>query len=339
MPLAPGASFGKRHAIPTRQVRIASPRLGISLCLTNMMNLEDLTVFVQIATSGSLTEAARTCGLSLPVVSKRLARLENDYNVRLVNRSSRNISLTSDGAALLPQARAILAQVEESHSALEKRGATAAGVLRITATVAFALGQIAPRLGRFMDKHPDLRIDLLSTDAMLDIVEDNIDVAFRQAILPDSELVSRTIAPDYRVLVASPEYLAKYGAPRRPADLTEHRCIVLGDPPVTRWRFQRGARKAEIDVVATLRANDGASAHKACLSGAGIALKSIWDSYEDLQTGRLLEILPGWMPPTMPIKAVFASRHNQPAKIRAFIDFLKDELQEAARDIPMIHKS
>jgi DNA-binding transcriptional LysR family regulator len=297
-----------------------------------MTNLEDLTVFVRIAAAGSLSQAARDLGISLPVVSKRLARLEETLAVRLVNRSTRHVSLTDDGHDLLPRARDILARVEEAEAAVQSRHTEASGILRITATVAFAVGQIAPRLGRFMALNPDLRIHLLSTDKMLDIVEDNVDVAVRQAILPDSNLVSRVIAPDRRVLVASPAYVERHGKPARPEDLARHRCIVLGDPPVTSWRFRRGNRKASVDVGWTMLANDGAAAHAACLGGAGIALKSIWDSREDLDEGRLVELLPGWAAPSMPIRAVFVSRNHLPARIRAFIDFFQDELrQEVAR--------
>lgn len=292
-----------------------------------MTHLEDLAVFVRLASAGSLSEVARLDGMSLAVISKRLARLESDLQVRLVNRSPRRISLTDDGLELLPRAREILGKVEEAQAALQTRSTAAAGVLRITATIAFSVGQIAPRLGRFLQANPDLRIQLLSTDRMLDIVKDNVDVAIRQAKLPDSELVSRTIAPDRRVLVASPDYVARRGSPRVPQDLAEHDCIVLGDPPVTLWRFQRGARKVGVEVGWRLLANDGAAAQAACLGGAGIALKSIWDAREELAEGRLVELLPGWVPPAIPIQAVFASRHHQPARIRAFVDFLQDELR------------
>lgn len=301
-----------------------------------MTHLEDLAVFVRIGAAGSLSQAARDLGISLTVVSKRLARLEEAMAVRLVNRSTRRVSLTEDGQTLLPRARDILAKVEEAQAAVQSGSTEASGILRITATVAFACGQIAPRLGGFMALNPDLRIHLLSTDKMLDIVEDNVDVAIRQAILPDSNLVSRVIAPDRRVIVAAPAYVERYGQPKRPQDLADHRCIVLGDPPVVTWRLQRGPRKVAADVGWTILANDGAAAHAACLGGAGIALKSIWDSREDLEQGRLVELLPGWIAPSMPIRAVFASRTHQPARIRAFIDFLQDELRREVQKHPAI---
>lgn len=301
-----------------------------------MTHLEDLAVFVRIGAAGSLSQAARDLGISLTVVSKRLARLEEALAVRLVNRTTRRVSLTEDGQTLLPRARDILARVEEAQAAVQSGRTEATGILRITATVAFSCGQIAPRLAGFMTLNPDLRVHLLSTDRMLDIVEDNVDVAIRQAILPDSNLVSRVIAPDRRVLVASPAYAAQYGTPKRPQDLADHRCIILGDPPVTTWRLQRGTRKSSVDVGWTILANDGAAAHAACLGGAGIALKSIWDSREDLEQGRLVELLPGWIAPSMPIRAVFASRTHQPARIRAFIDYLQDELRREVQKHPTI---
>jgi DNA-binding transcriptional LysR family regulator len=318
----------------TWRVRLARDLLTYGL--TTMTHLEDLAIFVRVASAGSLSDAARTLGISLTVVSKRLARLETALNVRLVNRSSRHISLTADGHDLLPHARDILGRVEEAEAMLQMRSQAAAGILRVTATVAFASQQIAPRLGRFMASNPDLKIQLLSTDRMLDIVQDNIDVAIRQAILPDSDLVSRTIAPDRRVLVASPDYVARYGAPKMPQDLANHHCIVLGDPPVTLWRFQRGTRKVGVEVGWTLLADDGMAAQAACLGGAGIALKSVWDAHQDIAAGRLIELLPGWVPPSIPIQAIFASRHHQPARIRAFVDFLRDELHREVQMNPVI---
>ena len=301
-----------------------------------MTNLEDLVVFVRIASAGSLSEASRSLGMSLTVVSKRLVRLEETLGVRLVNRSSRRISLTDDGESLLPKAVDILGRVEEAQADLQTRSTQASGVLRVTATIAFASGQIAPRLGPFLEQNPGLKIQLLSTDRMLDIVKDNVDVAIRQAKLEDSDLVSRTIAPDRRVLVASPVYIARYGAPKVPEDLASHRCIVLGDPPVTNWKFERGRKKVAVEVGWTLLANDGLAAQAAALGGAGIALKSIWDAREDLASGRLLELLPGWMPPSMPIQAVFASRRHQPARIRTFVDFLQEELRKEVLADPVI---
>jgi DNA-binding transcriptional LysR family regulator len=304
-----------------------------------MTNLEDLAVFVRIASAGSLSEAARSLGMSLTVVSKRLARLEQTLGVRLVNRSSRRISLTDDGESLLPNATDILARVEEAQADLQTRSTQASGILRVTATIAFASSQIAPRLGRFLENNPGLKIQLLSTDRMLDIVRDNVDVAIRQALLEDSDLVSRTIAPDRRVLVASPDYVARHGAPKVPQDLASHRCIVLGDPPVTKWKFERGRKKVAVEVGWTLLANDGVAAQAACLGGAGIALKSIWDARHDLASGRLVELLPGWVPPSVPIQAVFASRRHQPARIRTFIDYLQEELRKEVQADPIIAPS
>lgn len=304
--------------------------------LTIMLNPEELLVFTRIAATGSLSGAARELGLSLTAVSRRLAALETAVQLRLVNRSSRQVSLTDDGQALLPMARDILERLDEAENSLRSRGSHAEGVLRMTATIAFASHQIAPRLGRFLQAHPDLRIQLIATDSMLDIVQDNIDLAIRQAILPDSELVSRVLAPDRRVLVASPDYVARHGAPRRPQDLAQHCCIVLGDPPVTQWRVQRGVRKVAVEVGWTLLLNDGGTAQQACLGGAGIALKSIWDAREDLEQGRLVELLPGWMPPVMPIHAVFASRQHRAARIGVFIDFLRQELHREVQSHPVI---
>jgi DNA-binding transcriptional LysR family regulator len=304
-----------------------------------MLNPEELIVFTRIATTGSLSAAARELGLSLTAVSRRLSALEAGLQLRLFNRTSRHVSLTDDGLSLMPMAQDILDRLADAEASLKNRSTHAEGVLRVTATIAFASRQIAPRLGRFLLEHPELRIQLIATDSMLDIVQDNIDLAIRQAVLPDSDLISRVLAPDRRVLVASPEYVARHGMPARPQDLARHCCIVLGDPPVTTWRFERGARKVAVEVGWTLLLNDGGSAQEACLGGAGIALKSIWDAREDLEQGRLVELLPGWMPPVMPIHAVFASRHQRAARVSTFVEFLQKELHREVLTHPVISQA
>ncbi|GBR68506.1 LysR family transcriptional regulator [Gluconobacter kanchanaburiensis] len=303
-----------------------------------MINHEDMGVFAQIASTGSLSKAARNLGISLTVVSKRLNRLERDLGVRLVNRSSRKTRLTDEGYAFIPMVRDILSRIEAAEASVSMHKTEVVGTLRVTATIEFASGLIAPILGKFLHQNPGLKIELISTDKLLDIVGENIDIAVRQAPLRDSGLVARAIAPDWRVLVASPDYIAQHGAPMTPADLATHRCIVLGDPPVTTWRLKRGVEQVSTDVSWTILSSDGGAAQGACIGGAGIALKSIWSARSELTSGRLVEVLPGWRPPFIPIQAVSASRHHQPLRVKAFIDFLRLSLQDELRTCPVLSK-
>lgn len=293
-------------------------------------NVPDLRVFTRIAATGSLSSAARDLGLSLSMVSKRLARLEAAFQVRLVNRSSRTITLTESGIELLPRALSILRQVEETEVAMTAERSSVGGTLRITATAAFARRRLAPCLPRFMAQYPQLRIHLIATDRKLDIIAERIDVAIRRSDLTDSSMVTRTLAPDRRVLVASPSYVSVHGAPQRPEDLKRHRCAVVGDPPITIWRLSRGANTIAVEIDWTLLVDDGETAHAVALAGGAITLKPLWDVAEDLAAKRLVRVLPDWEPPAVSIQAVFASRHHQPARIRTFVTFLEKGLREEA---------
>ena len=290
-------------------------------------NLADITAFARIAASGSLSAAARELGLSLAVVSKRLARLEAALGARLVQRTTRRLSLTEEGAAFHERALRILAELEAAQEAVGGDGRPR-GLLRVTTTAAFARRWIAPILARFQADCPEVRVQVTATDAVLDLVQNGIDLAVRQAVLPDSALMVRELAPNWRVACAAPDYLARHGRPETPGDLARHPCIVYGDPPMTVWSFVRPGRPAvEIAVSGAIMSNDGEVAHEAALAGAGIVLKSIWYVAEDLAAGRLVRILEDYQSPASPIQAVFPSARHLAPKTRAFLDFLGAELR------------
>ena len=293
-------------------------------------NLTDISVFIRIAAAGSLSAAARDLGLSLAVVSKRLARLEAALGVRLVQRTTRRLSLTEDGTAFQERALRILAELEAAQEAVGGDGRPR-GLLRVTTTAAFARRLIAPSLGRFHDRYPEIRVHVIATDAVVDLVRDGIDVAIRQAALPDSALMARELARNWRVLCASPDYLARRGRPATPQDLVDHPCITYGDPPMTVWQFaRRGETPVGTTVSGAIMSNDGEVAHAAALAGAGIVLKSIWHVAEDLAAGRLVRILEDYESPASPLQAVFPSARHLAPKTRAFLDFLGAELRVAA---------
>jgi DNA-binding transcriptional LysR family regulator len=297
-------------------------------------NLTDIVVFAHIASGGSLSAAARQLELSLAVVSKRLARLEQTLGVRLVNRTTRRLSLTEEGVAFHRHCTRILSEIKDAQDAVGSRGSVARGLVRVTATAAFSRRQIAPRLARFHLRHPEVQVQVIATDSVIDLVQNGIDLAIRQAVLPDSTLITQELAPNRRIACAAPDYLARKGIPLRPEDLSRHDCIVFGAPPRTTWSFECGQAEAMVvPVTGSVITNDGEVAHAAALAGAGIVLKSIWDVTEDIRAGRLVALLAAYRSPATPIQAVYPSARHLAAKVRVFLEFLAEELKAAVRDL------
>lgn len=294
-------------------------------------SLTDISIFAACVEQGSLSAAGRGLGLSLAVVSKRLARLEARLGTRLLNRTTRRLSLTDEGAVFLERCRRILVDVAEAEASVQARKGAVEGLLRVTCTAAFGRRQIAPRLAALAELYPRLRVQVIVTDAVLDLVKEGIDVAIRQASLPDSSLIMRQLAPNRRVLCAAPAYLARFGVPLAPADLLRHRVILMGDPAPTAIRLDPvgGGEQVAIPLDAAVIANDGEVAHAAALAGAGIVLKSIWDVAEDIDAGRLVPLLGDWRAPAAAIQAVYPSSRLLAPRVRVFIDFMAAALGAA----------
>jgi DNA-binding transcriptional LysR family regulator len=302
--------------------------------MNNLDNLADIAIFARIAEAGSLSAAARELDLSLAVVSKRLARLEKALDARLINRTTRRLSLTEAGLAFQGRCVRILAEVEAAREVVTDTTRQARGQLRVSATAAFARRQIAPRLARFQMLHPHVQLQVIATDTVVDLVQSGIDIAIRQAMLPDSSLILRELAPNRRILCAAPGYLARHGTPGQPQDLLRHACLVMGDPPMSVWQLQAdGEEPAALAVSGPLVTNDGEVAHAAALAGSGIAFKSIWDVSEDIAAGRLIHVLPRYRSAPTPIQAVYPSSKHLAAKVRVFLDFLADAMTSASRQL------
>jgi len=291
--------------------------------------IEDLRVFDAIARTGSLSAAAREMAVSLSLVSTKLKRLEAGLGIRLVHRTTRQMSLTGEGLAFLDRCRNVL----EAVAAAEELGAddTIRGVVRVTASVALAQRQIGPRLPRFLDLHPEIEVQVIASERLVDLVEQKVDVAFRQTALGESSFVTRTIAPDGRVLCASPNYVARFGMPEAPQDLSRHRCLTVGDPPPVRWTLARGGEEIDVPIRSALSSTDGEVPHAAALADGGIAMKSSWDVIDDIRSGRLIRVLPEWWGMTRALRVVQPVRMHRPQRVRAFVDFLEAELKAAVR--------
>lgn len=232
-------------------------------------DLPALATFARIVAAGSLSAAARELDLSLSVVSKRLAQLETRLGVRLLQRTTRQQTLTDEGALFHAQVVRILAEIEQAESLMRERRGTVSGALRITAPGELGRRRIAPIVAAFQRQHPQVTVQMQLTDAVVDLIAHDVDVAVRIGMLADSSLIARELAPNYRVLCASPAYLAEHGMPAQPADLCAHRCIVLGEQPRVEWRFD-GPRPAAVEVSAAFLTNDGGAARTLALEGAGV---------------------------------------------------------------------
>ena len=299
------------------------------MSMARLDSINDFRIFEAVARTGSLSAAAREMDLSLTMVSRRLKRIEQVLLVRLVQRTTRRLALTAEGEQFAERARAVIAAAAEA----EETGAAGMvrGVVRVTATVAFAQRQLAPRLPRFLDRYPDVEVQVVNTDRLMDLVSEKVDFAFRQAPLGDGRLITRTIAQDALLLVASPAYARKAGLPAHPSELSAHPALTVGDPPPRLWTLFRGNERQDVPLRSVASGMDGEIAHAAALAGGGIAMKASWDVIDDIRAGRLLRVLPEWWGPPRMLRIVFPMRGYQPRRVRVLIDFMETELRAAAR--------
>lgn len=261
--------------------------------------------------------------------TRLVSALEDELGVRLLHRTTRSLSLTDDGLRFLPHAKTLLEERAAALESVRSGGAQPAGLLRVSASLAFGRQVVAPMIVRFMQTWPAVQVDLKLTDTVIDIVAEGVDVAIRIAELPDSNLIARRMADNPRLLVASRAYVDQYGSPERLSELQHHEC--LASSAMTHWSFGTGQESRLVKVGGRFTANSIDALHEACLGGLGIACLSRWDVEADLARGALFEITLGdAIPEPLTIWAVYASRHLVPAKVRFFIDALAGRLTRNA---------
>lgn len=286
--------------------------------------ISEMTFFATLARKGSLSAAARELGITPPAATKRLAQMEQRLGVRLLNRTTRRFSLTSEGALYLEQAQRILADIRDMEDSVASHRAEPRGLLRINATLGFGRTTIAPLVSAFVRSYPDIELQLQLTDRPIDLVEEAFDLGIRFGALPDTRLSARHIMANKRFLCASPAYLKRAGMPAKPDDLACHSCILhrQNDDPGNLWRLGRGRREQLVKVRGPLASNDGDVVLGWALDGHGILLRSEWDLAKYLASGRLRVVLPDYAPAPADLYAFYPSRRQLPAKVRVFIDFL-----------------
>lgn len=288
----------------------------------------ELGFFAALATCGSLSAAARELGITTPAVSKRLALMESRIGVSLINRTTRRMSLTPEGEVLLEHARRILADLDDLDQLMSLSKGSPKGLLRVNATLGFGRLQVAPVISRYVRQYPEVDVQLQLSATQPSLTDDQFDVCIRFGEPSDTRVIAKPLAPNRRLLCASPKYIEAHGEPKLPHDLVRHNCICIrqGDEAYGVWRLFSGRasdRLAQaIKVHGNLATNDGEIAVNWALDGHGILMRAEWDIDRYLKSGRLVQVLPQFQTPDADIYAIYPQRHQLSTRIRTFIDFL-----------------
>ncbi|QYY29604.1 MULTISPECIES: LysR family transcriptional regulator [Cupriavidus] len=291
-----------------------------------------LAFFCLLVKQGSLAATARELNLTPPAVSRRLSQLEARLGVRLLNRTTRRISLTNEGEVYFANAMRILGDIDEMERLVSSSREAPKGLLRVNAPLGFGRSYIGPAISGFSKTYPDVEVQLQLTDRPISLPDEAIDVSIRFGDLPDSRLIAKRIAPNRRLLCASPAYLRSAGEPLLPHDLTQHACIVLrqNETAYGNWRLTRGKQTETIKVHGKLSTNDGEVALNWALEGHGILMRAEWDVAKFLRSGRLVQVLTDYATPPADIYAVYLERLNQSAKVSYFVEHLRSFLRHHA---------
>ncbi len=289
-----------------------------------MNQFKQISTFVEVVVKGSLSAAARAEGIAPAMIGRRLDALEERLGVKLLQRTTRKIALTNEGASFLEDCQRILAELQDAEASVSDRSARATGHLAISAPAGFGRQHVAPLMPSFLAEHQDVTLTLNLNDRVVDLIGEGIDVAIRIAALSDSNLVGVKLANNERVVVASPAYLKRYGMPAALDDLTKHNCLALSSEGSQRgWTFRQNGKNVTLKVSGNMVCNDGAVLHDWALTGKGLAWRSMWEVGAEIESGKLVTVLDEFAAPGNDIYAVFAQRRHLPLRIRALVDFLR----------------
>ncbi len=281
-----------------------------------------MQVFVEVASSGSFSATANKLDMSRAMVTRYVGELEQWLGARLLQRTTRSVTLTDAGESCVRRSQQMLALMENVEEETAIYGDALRGQLRITCSVSFAYAQMAAVVVDFLKLHPQLKIDLNASEAALNLVEARIDLAIRISAEPDPMLIGRVLAPCASRIVASPAYLAEYGRPLVPADLSNHRCLSYANFGKSVWQLSRGDEHTQVSVASQFSANEATALLRAALAGGGVALQPTYLASSHLQDGSLQAVLPDWKVPDMEIYALYSSRKHLSPAVRALMDFL-----------------
>jgi len=292
-----------------------------------MDRLTAMRVFVEVAASGSFSATADKLDMSRAMVTRYVGELEQWLGARLLQRTTRSVTLTDAGEHCLRRSQQMLALMDNVQEETASHGAELRGQLRITCSMSLAYAQMAAAVVDFLKLHPQLKIDLNASEGALNLVEARIDLAIRISAEPDPMLIGRALAPCTSVLVASPAYLVEHGVPQAPADLVTHRCLSYANFGKSVWKLRRGEQAAQVSVGGHLSANEATALLRAALAGGGIALQPTYLANPHLADGSLQAVLPDWTLPDMAIYALYPSRKHLSPAVRALLDFLVERFR------------
>jgi len=293
-----------------------------------MQHLTDIAIFVKVVELSSFTAAAEALEMSQPVVSKAVTRLEEKLGARLLNRTTRRLSLTEAGSELYRRSVRALEEIENAELEVARFQAEPRGTLRVSAPMSFSILHMGPLVQQFLERYPGVSVELNLDDRQIDLIEEGFDLAIRIGQLQDSSLIARKISPCRQVLCASPAYLAKRGEPERPEDLLEHNCIVYSLTSAPKeWRLVDAEGETHVvPVNGNIHSNNGLVNRAAALAGAGVVLLPTFYLGDQLRSGQLKPILCEFKPKDLAVYAVYPERRNLTPKVRAFVDFLASSL-------------
>lgn len=290
-----------------------------------MDKFKQLESFVAVATLGSLSAAARAEGIAPTMMSRRINALETRLGVKLLLRSTRRLSLTSEGSAFLEEAQRLLRDLNDTEARITQGSLRPSGVLRISAPAGFGRRHVAPLLPDFIATYPKVAITLDLTDRLVDLIEERYDCAIRIGELDDSQIVGLRLADNKRVIVAAPSYLHEHGRPNTPDDLADHNCLSFGSQgnQARGWLLRQNGQLRAMRVKGNMACSDGSVLHQWTLAGIGLSWRSLWEVRDDLAAGRLVSVLDEYAAPANGIFAMLPERRHLPLRLRLFVDMLK----------------
>jgi DNA-binding transcriptional LysR family regulator len=290
--------------------------------------LGSMKIFVAVVEGGSFAAAADKLEISRAMVSKQIQKLEEHLGTRLMNRTTRRLSLTETGRAFYERSVQIVSDVEEAEQIAGQMTRVPQGVLRVTIPLSYGQHRLAVIIGDYTQAYPQVKLDISLSDRKVDLVDEGFDLAIRIGALPQSDLIARKIGGVRSIVCAAPSYLAKMGTPQTPADLGAHACLGYALTGTgADWRLEGLHDAVVIPISGPIRADNGDIIRLAALRGAGIVFQPHFIVGDDIEAGRLIRVLPDWQSAELGVYAVYPSRKHLSAKVRTFVDFLVEALQ------------
>ena len=292
-----------------------------------------MNVFVGVVEQGSFARAAERMDMSTSAVSRHVAELEAHLDTRLLNRTTRRISITESGQAFYERTLQLLADLDEAEAAASSSTATPRGTIRLTCSINFGVPHLAPAIGAFQARYPEVLFDVSASDRFVDLVEEGLDLAIRIGDLGNANLIARKIGQMQLITCASPAYLKRHGTPKRPEELATHNCLTYEYAPVkNQWRFQdKHGNALKIHIAGSVNANNGEMLAAIASEGVGIAHEPDFIVNPRIDAGLLVPILLKYQPLPLSIYAVYPSRRHLSAKVRAFVDFLTARFSQKSK--------